>query len=98
MKEELLENRERNIEIQKLNKGIKEVSDLFSDMALLVNYQGEAIDNIQINIENSLQNTDSANKELKKATKYNTKNNFCFFKVIGFIIFISVIIIIIIII
>ena len=64
---------ERSNAMLYLAKSVQEVQELFSDMALLVNNQGEHIDNIQINIENSATNVERANKQLLSASKYQEK-------------------------
>ncbi len=64
---------ERNTAIDHLARDVQQVSELFSDMALLVNEQGENIDNIQMNIENSDTNIQKATDQLIKANKYQNK-------------------------
>ena len=64
---------ERNTAIDHLATDMQQVSELFSDMALLVNEQGENIDNIQINIENSDTNIQKATDQIIKANKYQNK-------------------------
>jgi len=69
--EELLAEREEGI--NKLARGVEEISELFQDMSILVSQQGEQIDNIETNINNSLSHVDKANVELKKAQQYQSK-------------------------
>ena len=71
LNEELLAEREEGI--NKLAKGVEEISELFQDMSILVVSQGEQIDNIETNINNSLSHVTKANVELKKAEKYQSK-------------------------
>ena len=78
----LIEEREQGIvEIQ---HQIGEVNEIFQDLALLVNEQGEMIEDIESNIVRTGQHTSAAVKELKKADKShkNLRNKFCFMFVI----------------
>jgi t-SNARE complex subunit (syntaxin) len=99
MQQELISSnhlQEREQDINKLEHGIQEVSDLFMDMSLLVSYQGEKIDNIETNITSTLSSTNNANKQLVKASRYQQKKRACLIRLMCF--FFSIIIIIIIII
>lgn len=93
--ENLIVERER--EIENIHKGVQEISELFTDMALLVTQQGETINSIQDNIEASANNTEKAVIQLNKAKKYQSKYRirslYCF--IIMFIILLIVIIIVI---
>jgi t-SNARE complex subunit (syntaxin) len=99
MQEQLIdiELRERERNINKLARGVQEVSDLFTDMSLLVSYQSEQIENIETNIQNSFSHIDKANVNLEKAKKYKEKKRQFYSKLFCFIFFIISIIIIIII-
>jgi t-SNARE complex subunit (syntaxin) len=71
-----LEERERDI--NKLTRGVREVGDLFTDISLLVSYQGNNIDNIEANIQNTFNNIEKANIQLEKIKKYKQKRrNYC---------------------
>jgi len=87
---------EREREIENIHKGVQEISELFTDMALLVTQQGETINSIQDNIEASANNTEKAVIQLNKAKKYQSKYRirslYCF--IIIFIILLIVIIIV----
>jgi syntaxin 7 len=91
--ENLIVERER--EIENIHKGVQEISELFTDMALLVTQQGETINSIQDNIEASANNTEKAVIQLNKAKKYQSKYRvrsfYCF--IIIFIILLIIIII-----
>ena len=91
--EEIIRSREQ--EINKLHKGVEEISELFQDMSILVSHQGETIDNIQLNIESANKNTDLANIQLIKANKYQKTYNYryccCFFGLIMIILIILII-------
>jgi t-SNARE complex subunit (syntaxin) len=90
-----LESRERDI--NRLARGVQEVSDLFTDMSLLVTYQGEQIENIETNIQNSFSHIDKANIQLEKAKKYKEKKRRFYVKLFCFIFLIIIIMIILII-
>ena len=64
---------ERESQINNINKGVQEISELFQDMSMLVSSQGEQIDNIEININSAANNTEQANVQLIKAKKYQKK-------------------------
>ena len=63
--------------IDHLATGVQEVHELFTDMALLVNAQGENIDNIETNIQNSSMNIEQSNDQLIKANKYQKRKRRC---------------------
>ena len=75
----------RHTAIDHLATDVQQVNELFSDMALLVNTQGENIDNIQINIENSDTNIQKATHQLIKANKYKEKQYRCAHRCICFL-------------
>ena len=64
---------ERQLNINKLARGVEEISELFQTISILTSEQGDTIDNIETNINNSLGNINKANLELKKAEKYQKK-------------------------
>jgi len=88
---------ERERDINKLAKGVREVGDLFTDISLLVSYQGNNIDNIETNIQNTFNNIEKANIQLNKIKKYKEKRRNCCLRIfcIGFFIIIFFVIIII---
>ncbi|XP_062341269.1 syntaxin-1A isoform X2 [Osmerus eperlanus] len=63
----------RHTEIIKLEKGIRELHDMFMDMAMLVESQGEMIDRIEYNVEHSVDYVERAVSDTKKAVKYQSK-------------------------
>ena len=90
---EILENREK--QINNLHQGVQKISELFQDMSLLVTQQCQNLDNIQSNIESSVNYIDSANFQLNKAKNYQYKkrSRFCCLILPLFIIIILLIII-----
>jgi len=91
--ENLLIQRERDIE--NIHKGVQEISELFTDMSLLVSQQGETINTIQDNIESVANNTQKAVVQLDKAKKHQSKYriNSCY-TILCFIVILLIIIII----
>ena len=87
---------EREHEINNLARGVQELSDLFTDVSLLVSDQEVQIDNIESNIQTTFSHIDKANIQLVKAKKYQKKKRNCYIKIFG-IFFVIIIIIIIII-
>jgi len=67
-----IENRHR--EILRLEQSIKELHQLFVDMAVLVEAQGELIDQIEYNVSQSVAYTKRANEELRSANKSQKKS------------------------
>ena len=80
--------RERDININKLARGVEEISELFQTICILVSQQGHQIDNIETNINNSLTHVTKANVELKKAEKYKSKKRIrCLFYILVALLF-----------
>lgn len=78
MREQLIEINNREINnVNKLEKSVQEVSDLFTDISLLVSIQGENINNIETNIQSTLYNIDKTNEELTIIKKKKDKKRKC---------------------
>ena len=79
--QEIIENIERNEniietrieDINKLGRGVQEVNELFIDVSLLTQHQGNQIDNIEVNIQKSDKYINNATTELIKANKYHKR-------------------------
>jgi len=67
-----IENRHRDI--LRLEQSIKELHQLFVDMAILVEAQGEMIDQIEYNVSQSVAYTQDAVKNLRSANKLQKKS------------------------
>ncbi|XP_067269562.1 syntaxin-2 [Pseudorasbora parva] len=63
----------RHKDILRLESSIKELHDIFVDMAMLVETQGEMIDNIEKNVNNAVEYVSHAKVETKKAVRYQTQ-------------------------
>lgn len=63
----------RHKDIIRLESSIKELHDMFVDMAMLVETQGEMINNIEKNVTNAVEYIGHAKEETKKAVRYQKK-------------------------
>ncbi|XP_051760131.1 syntaxin-2 isoform X2 [Ctenopharyngodon idella] len=63
----------RHKDILRLEASIKELHDMFVDMAMLVETQGEMINNIEKNVNNAVEYVGHAKVETKKAVRYQTQ-------------------------
>ncbi|CAH8545581.1 unnamed protein product [Heterobilharzia americana] len=73
----------RHEDIMKLEKSIRELHDLFVDMAALVETQGELIDRIDVNVKQTQDYVAEARQETKKAVVYKKKSRKKMFILIG---------------
>lgn len=97
-KQTLADIEARHKDILKLEQSIKELHDMFMDMAMLVESQGEMIDNIERNILQTVDYVESAKAETKQAVVYQKKarrKKFIIFGILAAVILVIVIIIII---
>lgn len=74
-------------DIIKIEQSMRELNQLFSDLAALVNEQGELMDQILANVETSVQYVEKGREELGKAKKYAKKSRkkMCYIIVFVFI-------------
>ncbi|CAI9740853.1 syntaxin isoform X1 [Octopus vulgaris] len=63
----------RHEDIIKLENSIRELHDMFMDMAMLVESQGEMIDRIEYNVEAAVDYIETAKMDTRKAVKYQSK-------------------------
>lgn len=71
-KQSLKDIEQRHNDIMKLEKSIKELHDMFMDMAMLVESQGEIIDRVEHNVEKAVDYVETAAADTKKAMKYQS--------------------------
>ena len=64
---------DRHEDIMKLENNIRELHDMFMDMAMLVERQGEMIERIENNVEKTVDYIETAKSDTKKAIKYQNK-------------------------
>lgn len=72
-KQTLADIEARHADIIKLETSIKELHDMFIDMAMLVESQGEMIDRIEYHVEHAVDYVQTATQDTKKALKYQSK-------------------------
>ncbi|KAL8180230.1 UNVERIFIED_CONTAM: Syntaxin-2 [Gekko kuhli] len=63
----------RHKDIIKLESSIHELHEMFMDMAMLVEVQGEMVNSIEKNVMNAVDYVEHAKEETKKAVKYQSK-------------------------
>lgn len=70
---------EREGEIRQIEQSVGELNELFRDVATLVRDQGDLIDAIDVNVENTLTDTRGADVELRSASRYQkaARNKAC---------------------
>uniref|UniRef100_A0A8D0HKV7 Syntaxin 3 n=1 Tax=Sphenodon punctatus TaxID=8508 RepID=A0A8D0HKV7_SPHPU len=72
-KQALSEIEGRHKDIVRLESSIKELHDMFVDIAMLVENQGEIVDNIELNMMRTTDHIEKAKEETKKALRYKSK-------------------------
>lgn len=72
-KQRLAEIEARHSDIMKLEKSIRELRDLFVDLATLVEVQGEMVNRIENHVANSKSHVDKARAEVNQAIAYRSK-------------------------
>lgn len=70
---------EREGEIRQIEQSVGELNELFRDVAHIVREQGDMIDAIDVNVENTLTDTRGADVELRSASRYQkaARNKAC---------------------
>uniref|UniRef100_A0A8C5G5I7 Syntaxin-2-like n=1 Tax=Gouania willdenowi TaxID=441366 RepID=A0A8C5G5I7_GOUWI len=63
----------RHRDIMRLESSIKELHSMFMDIAMLVETQGDMVDNIEKNVANAAEYIYQAKEETKKAVRYQKK-------------------------
>ncbi|XP_051265573.1 syntaxin-11 [Dicentrarchus labrax] len=66
----------RHKELVELEARLKEVHDLFMQMAMLVEEQGSMVNNIEANVCKTVEYVDKINVDIKRALQYKRKNPF----------------------
>ncbi|GAV01089.1 hypothetical protein RvY_11857-2 [Ramazzottius varieornatus] len=72
-KQTLADIEARHEDIIKLESSIKELKEMFCDMAMLVESQGELIDRVEYNVQQSVDYIETAKQDTKKAVKYQSQ-------------------------
>ncbi|KAI9734735.1 MAG: hypothetical protein M1818_006722 [Claussenomyces sp. TS43310] len=70
---------EREAEIRNIEQGVTELNELFRDVAHIVGEQGEQLDTIAANVEDTRTDTRAADVELRRASHYqrSTRSKAC---------------------
>ncbi|KAI9731756.1 MAG: hypothetical protein M1834_004545 [Cirrosporium novae-zelandiae] len=70
---------ERESEIRNIEQSVGELHELFRDVAVLVNDQGQQLDDIYSNVDNTRMETQGADRELRSASRYqkNARSKAC---------------------
>jgi len=70
---------EREAEIRNIEQGVTELNELFRDVAHIVGEQGEVLDTIANNVDNTRTDTQGADRELRSAARYqkNARSKAC---------------------
>ena len=70
---------EREDEIRQIEQSVGELNELFRDVAHIVREQGDVLDTIDVNVENTLADTRGADVELRSASRYQkaARNKAC---------------------
>lgn len=72
-KQALSEIESRHRDIVRLESSIRELHDMFVDIAMLVENQGEVVNNIEVNVMKSTDHVELAKAETKKALRYQSR-------------------------
>ncbi|KAJ8371883.1 hypothetical protein AAFF_G00299210 [Aldrovandia affinis] len=72
-KQALSEIEARHKDIVRLESSIKELHDMFVDIAMLVENQGDIVDNIESQVSKTVDHIAEAKSQTKKATRYQSK-------------------------
>lgn len=72
-KQTLADIKARHEDIMNLEKSIRELHDMFMDMAMLIESQGEMIDRIEYHVEHAKDHVIVATQDTKKAKEYQSK-------------------------
>ncbi|XP_030643205.1 syntaxin-19 [Chanos chanos] len=73
-RQQLSEIEQRHKELLNLESNMKDLRDLFLDVFMLVEEQGEYIDSIQANVERTQDFVQASNEKFKMASRYKKKN------------------------
>lgn len=79
---------EREVEIQNIEQGITELNEIFRDLGTMVTQQGDLVDSIEANVDNTATQTQVASNELAKAQRYQRKSRnrmLCLLMILGVI-------------
>jgi len=70
--EEIMKEREE--EVRKINHGMHQVNEIYKDLANIVSYQQDQVDEVEVHMENANKNAESGLKQLEKAKAKQDQN------------------------
>eukprot|EP01017_Pseudomicrothorax_dubius_P013049 TRINITY_DN15615_c0_g1_i2.p1 TRINITY_DN15615_c0_g1~~TRINITY_DN15615_c0_g1_i2.p1 ORF type:complete len:314 (+),score=82.63 TRINITY_DN15615_c0_g1_i2:80-1021(+) len=81
-------------DIQRLEASVAVVHQMFVDLALLVHAQGEALDNIELNIDQAHNYVNKGERKLQEAKEYHqsSRKKLCCLAVIGIIVLVAIVV------
>lgn len=88
---DLRDLQEREEAVRRLETDIVGINQIFTDLAVLVNVQGETIDNIDKHVSDAVDNVEEGGQQLEKAVNYQTSARNKKFCCIGFLLLVLVI-------
>ena len=65
--------RERDEQMGHLEQSMRDVNDIYRDLAVIVHTQGDMLDNIEMNITTGADSVSAATRELARADNYQRK-------------------------
>ena len=79
-------------DLVRMEASIKELQQMFNDLAVILNEQGEVMDQIKGNVEKSIQYVEKGREALKDAKKYqkSSKKKMCYVIIAVFVIFLVI--------
>ena len=69
-------------DVQRIEKSIIELQQLFMDLTVLLAAQGEMVDQIAIHVSNAVEDTEGGVKELQTAVKLQKRNRKVFIVIV----------------
>ena len=67
----------RTAQIERIEKGVKEIADIIHSVGILIDEQGGILDNIENNILNAKADVVKGNKDVDEASKYQESSLAC---------------------
>jgi len=65
--------RERDTQMGNLEQSMRDVNDIYRDLAVIVHKQGDMLDNIEMNITTGANSVSAGTRELARADNYQRK-------------------------
>jgi syntaxin 1B/2/3 len=93
-KDTLAQIMETRNDVQRIERSLRELNDMFNDLAALVSEQGEVLDQILTNVQTSVKFVEHGRRELKAAKKHTKKSRkyLCCMVVAAIIVFVVILV------